>query len=94
MDHFRKAEQLIEQAETWNDAAMSSRERVDRRKADFLGAIAHGLLGLAEALDPPARPALAPKDDVAPLDDLMDGPGHVQVPLLKIPMRKETEVSP
>lgn len=76
-DHFREAERLIEQAETWMDAdigwraSMSTRERVDRRTADFLGAIAHGVAGVLEALN------------AQPLED----PSTVRVPLLDLPTR-------
>ncbi|WP_433233878.1 hypothetical protein [Actinomadura nitritigenes] len=76
-DHFREAERLIEQAETWMDAdrgwmaSMSTRERVDRRAADFLGAIAHGVAGVLEALN--ARP--------------LEDPSAVRVPLLDLPAR-------
>lgn len=86
-DHFRAAERLIKQADHWLDAdhgwkaAMSTRERLDRRKADFLGAIAHAVTGVLEALTAGGEP---------PLDDLMgDAPDSVPVPLLNLPMRDD-----
>lgn len=83
MDHFREAEKLIEQAETWEDAdhgwkaSMSTRERIDRRKADYLGAIAHAVTGALEAMQH------------APIDVEV-----TRVPLLNIPMREDKKATP
>lgn len=55
-DHFREAERLIDRAETWEDAdhgwkaGMSAEERIERRKADYLGAIAHAVTGVLDAM--------------------------------------------
>lgn len=87
-DHFREANRLIEQAETWMDAdrgwmaGMSTGERIERRKADLLAAIAHGLTGLFEALGPPARPAAGTEQ-----------PRAARVPLVDLPMRTDHSTS-
>lgn len=79
-DHFREAERLIKQADTWENAdqgwraGMSAKERVDRAKADYLGAIAHGIAGVLEALQ------------TAPIDLIETS---ARVPLLNIPMRAD-----
>lgn len=84
MDHFREAEKLIEQAESWEDAdygwraSLSSRERIDRRKADFLGAIAHGIAGVLEAMQH------------TPIN-LTEPTGGVRVPVWSPPMRDDRQ---
>lgn len=86
MDHFRKAERLINEAEAVNrrypdrNGRPVASEVLARQRNDFLGAIAHAVAGVLEVLG----------DTEPPLDDLMGGPpGSVQVPLLDLPMRED-----